>query len=219
MNTEEKFYTCKYDRAFKKVFLNNKNKMLLRALLESILKFEIYDIEIENNERNTGSLNVKRKYLDAILNANIVKVEIEVNSTMKRYLHPRNMSYLCDVYSHDVLVWDEYNEDVMYIQINLSYGLKDDKLNRIYKMMDKDGKNYVNNFIIYELNMDRYMKFWYNGDKKIEENKYLVMLDLQLDELENLAKDKVVSKYMETLKKINTEYKFKEYMSAEEVMK
>ena len=219
MNTEEKFYTCKYDRAFKKVFLNNKNKMLLRALLESILKFEIYDIEIENNERNTGSLNVKRKYLDAILNANIVKVEIEVNSTMKRYLHPRNMSYLCDVYSHDVLVWDEYNEDVMYIQINLSYGLKDDKLNRIYKMMDKDGKNYVNNFIIYELNMDRYMKFWYNGDKKIEENKYLVMLDLQLDELENLAKDKVVSKYMETLKKINTEYKFKEYISAEEVMK
>ena len=139
---------------------------------------------------------------------------------MKRYLHPRNMSYLCDVYSHDVLVGDEYNEDVMYIQINLSYGLKDDKLNRIYKMMDKDGKNYVNNFIIYELNMDRYMKFWYNGDKKkIEENKYLVMLDLQLDELENLAKDKVVSKSMETLKKINTEYKFKEYMSAEEVMK
>ena len=47
------------------------------------------------------------------------------------------------------------------------------------------------------------MKFWYNGDKKkIEENKYLVMLDLQLDELENLAKDKVVSKYMKTLKKI-----------------
>lgn len=64
------------------------------------------------------------------------------------------------------------------------------------------------------------MKFWYNGDKKkIEENKYLVMLDLQLDELENLAKDKVVSKSMETLKKINTEYKFKEYMSAEKVMK
>ena len=45
------------------------------------------------------------------------------------------------------------------------------------------------------------------------------MLDLQLDELENLAKDKVVSKSMETLKKINTEYKFKEYMSAEKVMK
>lgn len=60
-----------------------------------------------------------------------------------------NISYLCDVYSRNVLVGDEYNEDVMYIQINLSYRLKDDKLNRIYKMMDKDGKNYVNNFIIY----------------------------------------------------------------------
>lgn len=55
---------------------------------------------------------------------------------------------------------------IKYIQINLSYGLNDYKLNRIYKMMDKDGKNYVNNFIIYELNMDRYMKFWYNRDKK-----------------------------------------------------
>ena len=90
------------------------------------------------------------------------------------------LSYLCGVYSNDVLVGDKYNEDVMYIQINLSYGLKDDKLNRIYKMMDKDGKNYVNNFIIYKLNMDRYMKFWYNGDKK----------------------------------KINTEYKFKKYVSS-----
>ena len=90
------------------------------------------------------------------------------------------LSYLCGVYSNDVLVGDKYNEDVMYIQINLSYGLKDDKLNRIYKMMDKDGKNYVNNFIIYKLNMDRYMKFWSNGDKK----------------------------------KINTEYKFKKYVSS-----
>lgn len=35
------FYPCKYDRAFKEVFLNPNNKDLLKALLETISHLEM----------------------------------------------------------------------------------------------------------------------------------------------------------------------------------
>ena len=49
-------------------------------------------------------------------------------------------------------------------------------------MQDEEGKKFVNNFKIYEINMDYYKQMWNNKDiKGIEENKYIVMLDLELD--------------------------------------
>ena len=43
------------------------------------------------------------------------------------------------------------------------------------------------------------------------------MLDLDEEKLEDLSKkDKVVSKYMETLEEVNKDPEFREYMSAEE---
>ena len=198
--------------------LNEKNKDILKCLLESILKLRIDDIDILNQERNQGNINIKRKHLDAILKTNIGLIEIEVNSSDKSYVHPRNMSYLCDVYSHDVLVGGNYNQDKMFIQINLSYGISDEKLQRIYKITDDNGNLYVKNFVIYEINMDKYKKIWYDKDKeKIEENKYIIMLDLEKEDLLKLSnKDKVVSKYMSNLEEVNKDYNFREYMSAEE---
>ena len=37
----KKFYSCRYDRTFKEVFLNPNNSDLLKALLEFILKIKI----------------------------------------------------------------------------------------------------------------------------------------------------------------------------------
>ena len=53
---DKKFYTGKYDRAFKEVMLNEKNKDLLKLLLEHILKVEINNIEISPNERNSRNI-------------------------------------------------------------------------------------------------------------------------------------------------------------------
>lgn len=66
--------------------------------------------------------------------------------------------------------------------------------------------------------MDKYIDIWYNKDEKeINENKYLLMLNLELKDLENLScKDKVVSKYMSELERVNQNPEFREYMSAEE---
>lgn len=215
---KEKFYTCKYDRAFKEIMLNEENKDILKWFLESILKVKIKEIEVKTVERNSGNLKIKRKILDALLKTNIGKLQIEVNSNNENYVHPRNMAYITDIYSHDTLVGEEYTEETKYIQINLTYGIKEEKAYRIYKMQDNEEKKYIENLEIYEFNMDFYKKIWDNKDEKeIKENKALIMLDLPLEELKKLSKeDRMVNKYMSKLEKINKEPEFREYMSLEE---
>ena len=50
---KEKYYTCKYDRAFKEIMLKESNK--------DILKEEIEEITILPTERNNGNLKIRRK--------------------------------------------------------------------------------------------------------------------------------------------------------------
>ena len=135
-------------------------------MLENILKLEIKEIEINNQERNTGNIKIRRKHLDALLTTNEGKIEIEVNTSNEKYVHPRNMAYISDIYASHTLVGEEYNEDTKIIQINLSYKIKDEKGYRIYKVRDKEGKEYVKNLIIYELNMQYYMDLCYKKKKK-----------------------------------------------------
>ncbi len=49
---KEKFYTCRYDRALKEVFMNENNKDILEKLLESILKEKIEEIKYLNLDVN-----------------------------------------------------------------------------------------------------------------------------------------------------------------------
>ena len=214
----EKFYTCKYDRAFKEVFGKEENKDILKKLLEEILQVEIEKIEYLNLERNVDNVKVKRKHLDLYLETNIGKIQVEVNTTNSKYVKPRNMSYLCDIYSHHTLVGQEYDQDTLIIQININYGQQDEKYIREYRLRDESGKEYIRNFIIYEINMEKYMKLWYNkNEKELEKSKYIVMLNLEKEELEKLSKkDKVVIKYMKEIERVNENPKFREYMSAEE---
>ena len=89
---------------------------------------------------------------------------------------------------------------------------------RIYKLRDEEMKEYVSNLVVYEFNMDYYKKLWYSNDKeKIEEYKYIIMQDLELEDLEKLSKnEKVVGKYMEEIKKVNEEPEFREFVTAEQ---
>lgn len=214
----EKFYTCRYDRAFKEVFMKEENKDILSKLLESILKVEIEKIEFLNLERNVDNINIKRKHLDLYLETNIGKIQVEVNSSNHKYIRPRNFSYLCDIYSHNVLVGESYKEDKLIIQINFNYGVSSESNIEKYMLKSDTNKTYIENFIIYEINMEKYKEIWYNRDeKKIEENKYIIMLDLLPEELENLSKrNRMVLKYMSELERVNESPKFREFMSAEE---
>lgn len=219
IETEEKYYTCKYDRPFKEIMLNEKNEDLLRELLEFILKKEVNDIVINTVERNTGNLKVRRKTFDILLTTNIGKIEIEVNSSKEGYVHPRNMAYIADVYAHHTLLKEEYDEEIMIIQINLTYkiGKNKDPI-KVYYMQNENGEKFVKNLKIYEINMDYYLDLWQNGSKEeIKKNRIFIMLGLERENLEEFSKmDKVVERYMKELDKLNSNPEFREYMSAEE---
>ncbi|MCM1371229.1 MAG: Rpn family recombination-promoting nuclease/putative transposase [Clostridium sp.] len=215
---EYKFYSCKYDRTFKEVFLDKNNEDILKVLLEETLGLKIETIKLLPTEMNEGNINIARKTVDALLETDKGKIEIEVNSNIETYVHPRNLAYLCNIYSRHTLIGKEYTEDIDIIQLNLTYGMKDTNIIREYKIIDKENKEFVKNFKICEINMDKIMEFWYDKDKeKIEEFKHLIMLGLDKEELVKMDnKDKIVKKYMDEVIVVNSDIDFQEYMSKEE---
>lgn len=221
LEKEEKFYTAKYDRAFKEVFLKEENEELLLSVLKETLNTEVAVIKQRNIELNSGNIFIRRKYLDILLETDQGLVGIEINSSVEDYLHPRNLAFQCDNYAHYTLVGKDYTEKVKIIQINLTYNMKDDELVRIYYIQDDTGKKYVQNFRIIEWNMDKLMEFWYDKDEeKIKEYRHLIMLNLTKEELEELSKeDREVRKYMEEIEKVNQDPRFREYMTKEEDQK
>ena len=222
MNTNllenEKFYTAKYDRTFKEIFLKEENEELLLLILEETLNTKVAKIKQRNIELNNGNIFVRRKHLDILLETDQGLIGIEINSSVEDYLHPRNLAFQCDNYAHYTLVGQDYTEEVQIIQINLTYKMKDEELVRRYFIQDRTGKKYAQNFQIIEWNMDKIMKFWYDkNEEKIEEYKHLIMLDLSKEELKKLAKkDREVEKYMKEVERVNEDPRFREYMTKEE---
>ena len=212
------FYTCRNDRAFKEVFLNPNNSDLLKALLEFILKIKIDKLEIKKTELLSGNVNIKDKRVDAIVHTGNKKIEIEINSQNKDYLHIRSTAYICNIYQSNANVGDTYNEDTDIIQVNLTWGLgrNNDEM-KIYKIMNEKVELYVKNFIIYEINMDYYDKIWYSkNEDEIKKNQYMIMLDLDKKELKSMPKDKIVDKYITNVTIVNDDPEFQKYMSEEE---
>lgn len=179
--------------------MNESNKDLLIYLLEGILKLKINNVEYLNLEQNVGNIYVKRKHFDLFLKTDIGNIQVEVNASNLNYVKPRNMSYICAIYSNHVLKGQNYNQDTKIIQINFSYGLEDSEEKRVYYVQDQSNKKYVENFTIYEINMEKYINYWYTkNEEKIEENKEIIMLDLELEELKLLSKeDRMVKKIYE----------------------
>ena len=176
-----------------------KNEDILRCLLESILKIKIKKLKYLNVEKINGNVYVRRKHFDFHVKTGTENIHVEANGILKDYTRPRNMAFLCNTYSRDVLSSKKYDEDTLFIQINFTYNLpKKEKPIRIYRIQDDDKKNYVKNFVIYEFHMDYFVNLWYSKDEKEAKNFiYLMMMDLDLEKLKILSnEDKVVKKYM-----------------------
>ena len=212
------FYTCKNDKCFKCLFLNPLNQDLLTIMIKQSTDLIFKNITYANTERNVN-IYIKRKYLDLNLDSNNAIINIEVNGSNKNYIKPRNTSYMCDNYSNHTLVNNEYTEDKQIIQLNYTYGMRSKVPIKKYKILNtdrNDNKPFVKNFIIYEINMEYMMNFWYNRNKQevnknfknIIKYKYFIMLNLKLDELKELINitnhDERIVKFMEELKKVNT---------------
>ena len=198
------FYTCKYDKAFKEIMMKEENFNILKKVLETILKVRIQEIKLQPLNLNTGNIHIKGKEVDLLVITEQGKIEVEVNTYYNDYVRTRNFSYITSIYNNQVTVGEKYNEDTNIIQINLNYGVKDTEYKRVYKVRDETGKEYIKNFCIYEINMEKLKEIWYDKNElEIEKNKYLLMLDMEISDLKKLSKDQVVREYMEKIEKLN----------------
>ena len=210
------FYTCKYDKAFKEIMMKEENFEILKKVLESILEVTIEKIELQPLHIPTGNIHLKGKEVDLLVVTNQGKIEVEVNTYYNDYVRVRNFSYITNIYNNQVTVGDKYSEDTNVIQINLNYGIPDTKYRRIYKVRDEEGKEYIKNFYIYEINMEKLKKIWYDKNElEIEKNKYLLMLDMEIKDIKKLPKDRVVKEYMEKIEKLNNDPMFINWITKE----
>ena len=210
------FYTCKYDKAFKEIMMKEENFNILKKVLETILKVSIQEIKLQPLNLNTGNIHIKGKEVDLLVITEQGKIEVEVNTYYNDYVRVRNFSYITNIYNNQVTVGDKYSEDTNVIQINLNYGIPDTKYRRIYKVRDEEGKEYIKNFCIYEINMEKLKKIWYDKNElEIEKNKYLLMLDMEISDLKKLSKDQVVREYMEKIEKLNEDPIFINWITKE----
>ena len=144
------------------------------------------------------------------------KIEVEVNTYYNDYVRTRNFSYIMSIYNNQVTVGEKYNEDTNIIQINLNYGVKDTEYKGVYKVRDETGKEYIKNFCIYEINMEKLKEIWYDKNElEIEKNKYLLMLDMEIKDLKKLSEDQVVREYMEKIEKLNEDPIFINWITKE----
>ena len=210
------FYTCKYDKAFKEIMMKEENFNILKKVLETILKVSIQEIKLQPLNLNTGNIHIKGKEVDLLVITEQGKIEVEVNTYYNDYVRTRNFSYITSIYNNQVTVGEKYNEDMNIIQINLNYGVKDTEYKRVYKVRDETGKEYIKNFYIYEINMEKLKEIWYDKNElEIEKNKYLLMLDMEINDLKKLSEDRVVKEHMEKIEKLNEDSIFINWITKE----
>ena len=219
---KDKFYTAKYDRVFKAIFCDEDNKELLREFLSRTLKRKVEIIEFLRNELKVTSTMDKVKIVDVLVKVDDEYLHIELNSNSDRYLHSRNFIYFTNIYSRKIVRNEMYDYKTKFLHIDLTYGMSK-KIDDVsyYYLMDKNSRKYIENIEIIEFNMDKIMNYWYNLDnKKVNEYKHLIMLDLDKTNLKKISKgDDFVEEFEKKVTDLNEQETFKSAMTYEEDQK
>ena len=118
VKTKEKYYTAMNDVVFKNALCTEKNKDLLKWLLEKIIHKKIEKLIILNNERPVSSYYKKGRTLDVLVKTPHEIINIEVNSAYYSKLPMRNSGYLMSNYIEDLNRGDDFDVMRTHIQIN-----------------------------------------------------------------------------------------------------
>ena len=202
---------------FKAVLCTPGNEQIIKEFIERILKRKFKTFKIISPELTKNNIYEKGKYLDVLIKTDNLFVNIEVNSHNYNGLSERNFSYIALVYASHIKVGEEYNNDLDFIQINLTVGLgtKMPEIS-ISKVINKETlKLKVRNLEIYDVNLDKINSRCYNED---DEYNFLKMMTASKEELEFLAEkgDGFMKKIKDEVNRINDENYFANFISVEE---
>ena len=202
---------------FKAVLCTPGNEQILKEFIERILKRKFKTFKIISPELTKNNIYEKGKYLDVLIKTDNLFVNIEVNSHNYNGLSERNFSYIALVYASHIKVGEEYNNDLDFIQINLTVGLGTNQPEiSVSSIINKDTlKLKVRNLDIYDVNLDKINSRCYNED---DEYNFLKMITAPKEELEFLAEkgDTLMKKIKDEVNRVNDENYFANFISVEE---
>ena len=217
MNTKKDFYKLINDKMFKAVFCTPRNEDLLKEFTERILKTKFKNFKIISPELTKNNIYEKGKYLDILIKADDLFVNIEINSQNYNGLSERNFSYIALVYASHIKVGEEYNNNLDFVQINLTVGLGTNQPEiSVSRVINKDTlKLKVRNLDIYDVNLDKINSRCYNKD---DEYNFLKMITAPKEELEKLAEkgDDFMKEINKQVNKLHDENYFANFISVEE---
>ena len=217
MNTKKDFYKLINDKMFKAVFCTPGNEDLLKEFTERILKTKFKNFKIISPELTKNNIYEKGKYLDILIKADDLFVNIEIKSHNYNGLSERNFSYIALVYASHIKVGEEYNNNLDFVQINLTVGLGTNQPEiSVSRVINKDTlKLKVRNLDIYDVNLDKINSRCYNED---DEYNFLKMITAPKEELEFLAEkgDTLMKKIKDEVNRVNDENYFANFISVEE---
>ena len=217
MNTKKDFYKLINDKMFKAVFCTPGNEDLLKEFTERILKTKFKNFKIISPELTENNIYEKGKYLDILIKADDLFVNIEINSHNYNGLSERNFSYIALVYASHIKVGEEYNNNLDFVQINLTVGLGTNQPEiSVSRVINKDTlKLKVRNLDIYDVNLDKINSRCYNKD---DEYNFLKMITAPKEELEKLAEkgDDFMKEINKQVNKLHDENYFANFISVEE---
>ena len=177
------FYKIENDSMFKAIFTKEENRDLLERLIYECTNLEVKVISTEATELNKDNLADKAKILDVLVKTKDEEINVEVNSYENESLRRRNASYIFKRYASGVNVGESYHDMLKYFQINLTSNLsKKSPLIDEYTLSNKENKKYIDNLIIYEINLQKAMEECYNSSKL----SVIGMLDMDLVTLESV---------------------------------
>ena len=203
-----KFYTSRYDRLFKKIFFKEEDHDLLEELIKEITSLVICVEKIVNCELPITDIFEKEKRGDGIIDTTKERIHIEINSDTKDYYRMRNFLYFVAIMLEDIKRGKSYNPKKKYIHISLDFSDKNHLQNitkyRCYDVINKVAT--VKNITLYYVNVSRIKRIC--NEKKDLQKEYALLyaLDLGKEELMKFAErtdNKMVKKYKDEITKLN----------------
>ena len=165
---EDNFYGIYLDSFFKKIFANPTDTRLLKELISIILNKEIKSVTIMSPEIVGDKINVKRSYLDLLVELyDKTKINIEINTNPQNYTTNRNLFYLFKVMGRDLTSKEKYTDFHKHIQINLNLNINQKKSVMKYYLINIETKEKLTELLeIINIDMEKLNDICYNKGVK-----------------------------------------------------
>ena len=212
------------DNCFKAIVSSPKGKEILEHILEQVLRKDVEIIEFVNTELGKVNKNEKNKRTDLIVKIDGIIANVEVNTNDYNYTkYFRNFVYLVSLFNRYSVKEDKnkkkkYDTVTNIIQINLNFGSTDIKTEELIleNRFGNSKGHIIKNLVSYDVFIDNIKKFCYDKDE-LEKYKYLLMLDMTLEELASFyPSDEIIKEYGDALMKYSEDIFIYPYSEEEE---